>query len=74
MVYGKVINTVIILEKSHCFGKDPEYGDIMHRMWKGGTAVEDIQRINTQAIGRNGIELPDVGNDDDIVYTCPKNV
>ena len=64
-------NTIIVLEKSHRFGKDPEYGDIMRRMCKGVTTVEDMQQINTRFVGRNGVEFPDVTMDDVIIYARP---
>jgi predicted double-glycine peptidase len=35
------INVVIILENSHRFKDDPEYGEIMMRIWKGEFTEED---------------------------------
>ena len=68
------INTVIVLESSHRFNDNEEYGEIMYRMWRGETTVEDIMKINERYIGRENVKLPCIGKDDDISFACPKNV
>jgi hypothetical protein len=52
------INAVIILENEHCFKEDPEYGQMLKRMWTGDLTKEDRMRINTRVLGANGLELP----------------
>jgi hypothetical protein len=52
------INAVIILDNEHCFKEDPEYGQVLKRMWSGDLTKEDRMRINTRVLGTNGLELP----------------
>ena len=52
------INAVIILDNEHCFKEDPEYGQMLKRMWSGDLTKEDRMRINTRVLGTNGLELP----------------
>ena len=52
------INAIIILDNEHRFKEDPEYGNMLKRMWEGDLTHEDKQRINTRVIGINGLELP----------------
>jgi hypothetical protein len=52
------INGVIILDNKHCFKEDPEYGQMLKRMWSGDLTKEDRMRINTRVLGTNGLELP----------------
>jgi hypothetical protein len=52
------INAVIILDNEHCFKEDPEYGQMLKRMWSGDLTKEDWMRINTRVLGTNGLELP----------------
>ncbi len=52
------INAVIILDNEHCFKEDPEYGQMLKRMWSGDLRKEDRKRINTRVLGTNGLELP----------------
>jgi hypothetical protein len=49
---------VIILDNEHCFKEDPEYGQMLKRMWSGDLTKEDRIRINTRVLGTNGLELP----------------
>ncbi len=42
----------------HWFKEDPEYGQMLKRMWKGDLTKEDCKRICTRVIGYNGLELP----------------
>jgi hypothetical protein len=49
---------VIILDNEHCFKEDPEYGQMLNRMWSGDLTKEDCKRINTRVLGTNGLELP----------------
>jgi hypothetical protein len=52
------INAIIILDNEHRFKEDAEYGRMLKRMWEGDLTLEDKQRINTRAIGDNGLKLP----------------
>jgi hypothetical protein len=52
------INAVIISDNEHRFKEDPEYGQMLKRMWSGDLAKEDRMRINTRVLGTNGLELP----------------
>jgi hypothetical protein len=49
---------VIILDNKHCFKEDPEYGQMLKRMWSGDLTREDRMRINTRVLGTNGLDLP----------------
>ena len=40
------LNAVNILENVHCFREDPEYGQMLKRMWSGDLTKEDCKRIN----------------------------
>jgi hypothetical protein len=48
------------LDNKHCFKEDPEYGQMLKRMWSGDLIKEDRMRINTRVIGTSGFELPSV--------------
>ncbi len=52
------LNEVIILDNEHRFRNDPEYGQMLKRMWSGDLTKEDHKRINTMVLGTNGLELP----------------
>lgn len=67
------INRAIILEESHRFDEDPEYGAVMRRIWQGNLTEDDIDYINQRLVGTNGVELPTVEKDDDLTYACPYN-
>jgi hypothetical protein len=49
---------VIILDNEHCFKEDPEYGQMLKRMWSGDLTKEDRMRINTRVLRSIGLELP----------------
>lgn len=67
------INSAIILEESHRFDDDPEYGQVMRRFWSGQVTLADIRYINTRVVGYNGLKLPDDDIDSDTTYACPYN-
>ena len=52
------INAVIILDNEHCFKEDPEYGQMLKRMWSGALTKDDQMRIKSRVIGTSGLELP----------------
>jgi hypothetical protein len=52
------IDAVIILDNQHRFKEDPEYGQMLKRMWSGDLTKEYRMRINTMVLGTNGLELP----------------
>jgi hypothetical protein len=52
------INAIIILDNNHRFKEDPEYGQMLKRMWNGDLSTEAHKRINTRVIGYNGLQLP----------------
>ena len=52
------INAVIILDNEHRFKEDPEYGQMLKRMWSGDLTKEDRMRINSRVLGSSGVELP----------------
>ena len=66
------INVAIILNNSHRFKDDPEYGEILKRMWEGKFTQKDCNAINERLIGTK-VQLPNTKNDDDISYACWKN-
>ena len=66
------INVAIILNNRHRFKDDPEYGDILKRMWEGKFTQEDCNAINERSIGTK-LQLPVIEKDDDISYACCKN-
>jgi hypothetical protein len=49
---------VIILDNKHCFKEDPEYGQMLKRMWSGDLTKEVRMRLNTRVLGTDGLELP----------------
>ena len=56
--WDNYINAIIILENDHHFKEDPEYGQMLKRMWNGDLTTEDRKRINSRVIGYNDLELP----------------
>jgi hypothetical protein len=52
------INAVIILDNEHRFKEDPEYGQMLKRMWSGDLTKDDRKRINSRVLGTIGLELP----------------
>ncbi len=49
---------MIILDNEHCFKEDPEYGQMLKKMWSVDLTKQDRIRINTRVLGTNGLELP----------------
>ena len=49
---------MIIIDNEHCFKEDPEYGQMLKRMWSGDLTNDDPLRINTRVLGTSGLELP----------------
>ncbi len=49
---------IFILDNKHHFKEDPEYGQMLKRMWSGDLTKEDRMRLNTRVLGTNGLELP----------------
>jgi hypothetical protein len=49
---------VIILDNEHRFKEDPEYGQMLKRMWSGDLSKDDRKRINSRVLGTNSLELP----------------
>ena len=68
------INTIIILDNNHRFKEDPEYGELLKRMWNGDLTRQDRELINTRVIGKNGLTLPPSFKGKDVCYACPTNV
>lgn len=68
------INTAIILENSHRFDEDPEFGALLKRMWKGEMTEDDIRLLNTRVVGQHGVVLPEHSHDADTCYACPFNL
>ncbi len=58
MEWGQKINAIIILNNEHRFKEDPEYGQMLKKMWEGDLDPEDRRKIITRAIGYSGLELP----------------
>jgi len=67
------INCVIILENIHRFKDDPEYGEMLTRLWRDDLTREDREKINTRVVGgQDGVTLPSTF-DGDVVYACSTN-
>ena len=62
-VFEGSINTAIILETTHQFDKDPEFGALLKRLWKGEMTEDDIELLNTRVLGQNNVFLPEDTND-----------
>jgi hypothetical protein len=56
--WDNCINAIILLDNVHCFNEDPEYGEMLKRMWNGDLATENRKRINTTVIRYNCLQLP----------------
>ena len=56
--WDNCINAIIILESGHCFKEDPQYEQMLKRMWNGELSIQDRKRINTRVLGYNGLEIP----------------
>ena len=66
------INCCIILDGLHRFKDDEEYGRILQRLCRGKLTQDDVDRINTRLVGRNGVVLPKV-LEGDSCYACSTN-
>ncbi len=66
------INVAIVLNNSHRIKDDPEYGEILKRIWDGTFTREDCNKINIRLLGGK-VSLPKVDCDADISYACWKN-
>ena len=64
------INAIIILDNAHRFTADPEYGQMLKRMWDGELSEADRKWINSRVIGYNGLTLP--SQFDGKLYVCQK--
>ena len=64
------INCSTMLEGSHRFADDPEWGETLKRAQNGTDTVEDREKINERWLHLEGIALPTEG---DICYACPFN-
>ncbi len=49
---------MIILDNEHQFKEDPEYGQMLKRMWSGDLTKEEWMTINTRVLDTNCLELP----------------
>jgi hypothetical protein len=56
--WDNCINAVIILDNEHRFKEDPEYGQMLKRMWSGDLTKDDRMRINSRVLGTSGLEVP----------------
>ena len=74
-LWENCINTTIILKNDHRFKDDPEYGQMLKRMWSGDLTREDRERINTRVLGHNGLTLPSWSSFEgsDACFACPRN-
>ena len=63
------LNVAIVLKSSHRFMDDPEYGELLMKMWSGKFSKDDCDIINE----RVRVALPDLDIDDDIAYACHTN-
>jgi hypothetical protein len=68
------INVAIILKNSHRFKNDPEYGEIMMRMWKGTYTEDDIDKINKRIVESSKLHIPKTDAYTDITYACWSNM
>jgi len=46
------INAIIILNNSHRFKDDPEYGKLLKWMWTGELSKKEQELINTRVVGK----------------------
>jgi hypothetical protein len=51
---------VLKLNNEHRFKDDPQYGQMLKRMWTGDLSKEDCKVINSRVIGYNGLQLPPI--------------
>jgi hypothetical protein len=45
------INVAVVLNNSHRFRDDPEYGEILKGMWEGRFTRDDCNKINERLLG-----------------------
>ena len=50
-VWIDLLNVVIILENDHRFKEDPQYGQLLQRMWAGDLSTNDCKWLNERVIG-----------------------
>ncbi len=74
-IFENNLNTIIFLDNAHRFKEDPEYGEMLKRMWYDDLSKKDRERLNTRVIGKNGIKLPKRKSIEgkDVSYACPTN-
>ena len=73
-VWADLLNAVIILESDHRFKEDPQYGQLLQRMWAGDLSSKDRELLNERVIGSEQVPvLPDEFPGQDAVFACPKN-
>jgi len=72
-IFEQSLNAVIFLDNCHRFKDDPEYGEMLKRMWFDDLRKEDRKRINTRVIGQNGVQLPSSFKKVDGSFACPTN-
>ena len=56
------INRAVLLNVSHRFEKDPQYGEIMRRFRIGKVTKEDIQCVNSRYYENSDVTLPTITN------------
>ena len=71
-LWDTAINVAIVLDNSHRFKDDPEYGAILKRMWNGTFTKADCDKVNERLIGKSVI-LPETDMGSDISYACWSN-
>ena len=72
-VWCNLLNAVIILESDHRFKEDPQYGQLLQRLWAGDLSTKDCKWLNERVIGSEQVPvLPDEFSDLDAVFACPK--
>jgi hypothetical protein len=69
-VWENNINVVLILDNEHRFKDDPQYGQMLKRMWTGDLSKEDRKVINSRVIGYNGLQLPPIFEGKQIENFC----
>ena len=68
------INCVIILENTHRFKDDPEFGELLTRFWRDDLSEDDRKLLNTRVVGpkENIKALPSTFSGS-VRYACAKN-
>jgi hypothetical protein len=70
--WEQIISTIVVLKNKHRFKDDPDFGNLLTRVWRGEITNADMEKINSRVIGHNGLELPSL-IDGDVAYACPLN-